>query len=152
METFFYWSWIFFFKTHHGRFSFFENVLFFWSTLQILRVLHINFTAGILMEIYLQFNFELWPGRNEMTSPLNGKFILLLIFDIQVQSRSKSEWHFVILHPSSPYTLRLTFIDLMQSVPTIEIQRYLTTHSFPECGFEDLKQWSAPAHIWDLPR
>ena len=27
-----------------------------------------------------------------------------------------------------------------------------STHSVPECGFEGLKTYPAPAHIWDLPR
>ena len=27
-----------------------------------------------------------------------------------------------------------------------------TIHSVPECGFEGLKTYQAPAHIWDLPR
>ena len=40
--------------------------------------------AGILMEIYLQFNFELWPGWNDVTAAVNGKFILLLNVDIQL--------------------------------------------------------------------
>ena len=26
------------------------------------------------------------------------------------------------------------------------------SHSVPECGFEGLKTYQAPAHIWDLPR
>ena len=36
------------------------------------------------MEIYLQFNFELWPGWNDVTAAVNGKFILLLNVDIQL--------------------------------------------------------------------
>ena len=28
----------------------------------------------------------------------------------------------------------------------------VTDHSVPECGFEGLKMYQAPAHIWDLPR
>ena len=28
----------------------------------------------------------------------------------------------------------------------------ITIHSVPECGFEGLKTYQAPAHIWDLPR
>ena len=28
----------------------------------------------------------------------------------------------------------------------------ITDHSVPECGFEGLKTYRAPAHIWDLPR
>ena len=29
---------------------------------------------------------------------------------------------------------------------------YNTIHSLSECGFEILKTYQAPAHIWDLPR
>ena len=29
---------------------------------------------------------------------------------------------------------------------------YIPHHSVPECGFEGLKTYQAPAHSWDLPR
>ena len=39
------------------------------------------------------------------------------------------------------------------NVNTIKIIKLLNTkHSVPECGFEVLKTYQAPAHIWDLPR
>ena len=47
-----------------------------------------------------------------------------------------------------------TGINKQTNLKIIKLHRQKsdTTHSVPECGFEGLKTYQAPAHIWDLPR
>ena len=42
----------------------------------------------------------------------------------------------------------------METAPVALMKQYNTNmeHSVPECGFEVLKTYQAPSHIWDLPR
>ena len=47
----------------------------------------------------------------------------------------------VALVPGNPGGLEVVLLSVM-----------LSAHSVPECGFEGLKTYQAPAHSWDLPR
>ena len=44
----------------------------------------------------------------------------------------------------------MTLIEYLFKPDNLDIMK--GTHSVPECGFEGLKTYQAPAHIWDLPR
>ena len=68
-----------------------------------------------------------------------------------------------LLLSHSCITMALQFLLLSHSCVTMELQFLLlshsaltmaliSSHSVPECGFEGLKTYQAPAHIWDLPR
>ena len=81
------------------------------------------------MEIYLQFNFELWPGWNDVTAAVNGKFIFLLNVDIQLQSEANQSG--ILLFCTLPFIIYFT-TDVYRPqevcfiyIRTIEMQRYL---------------------------
>ena len=48
------------------------------------------------------------------------------------------------------HTLGTACLDIETQANTEQAD--ITTHSVPECGFEGLKTYQAPAHIGDLPR
>ena len=41
---------------------------------------------------------------------------------------------------------------ITEKAPTRAFSWLKAAHSVPECGFEGLKTYQAPAHTWDLPR
>ena len=46
------------------------------------------------------------------------------------------------------------YVDRVKLVScnTLILVYWIMVHSVPECGFEVLKTYQAPAHIWELPR
>ena len=41
---------------------------------------------------------------------------------------------------------------ILHNIHTDLVSTGNASHSVPECGFEGLKTYQAPAHMWDLPR
>ena len=68
--------------------------------------------------------------------------------------RCPSAYYLVLItlpqYETSIHIHRLIFIPIPQI--SLGWLTWKTEHSVPECGFEGLKTYQAPAHIWDLPR
>ena len=50
------------------------------------------------------------------------------------------------------YSIRSFFTNEYYSIIRFASKRLFVATLVPECGFEGLKTYQAPAHIWDLPR
>ena len=81
-----------------------------------------------------------------LTSALNveedsGKSLILKPIWLFIQEKLPLNVHYVIRNLNLPQRNIIT--NVLQDNHK---------HSVPECGFEMLKTYQAPAHIWDLPR